>query len=320
MITVFLATYNRLETLRRTIDSYRVLQDPYELVIVDNGTDHPRCLSLLEEIAQEDHVSAIYTLKKVASMDELTANFNVAVKDQYKQKRRAGWFAVTDADICFEGTDQRALSAYVKIAEHTGCAAGPHLRPWGIPHGYPLRSRVMSTEARLLYRDSMQWFDGVPYALWTIDTTFHVFPRTDEFKRIGANTYRVGPPYDVMHLDWYVDFSHPIEENWVYINDLSPVGSWGKGWIQAAWNAARVSPDRMFYELKNASTCYHRDLCNTSFMLSWCYQYGFGVEKNMTFSLNHLRQAIPPWFEDFWRNEKDWINMVYKDDFSVFGW
>lgn len=319
-VTVFLATYNRLETLSATVESYQRFTTPYELVIVDNGTDHPRCLELLAEIEKQPDVRKVYRLPKIDSMPALTHNFNVAVYDQYRKRGRKGWFAITDADICFNGTSKDALDAYVELAKATGNAVGPHTRvDSGIAIGYPLRSRVLATESRLLYRSSMRWFDDIPYSPWPIDTTFHLFPRTHEFTRLKMNTVRCGPPYDAMHLDWYVDAAAPTEENWIYLNDRGSrgVGSWGGSWIRGFWRWYQRDP-MLAVDMLRKRYQDTGDLNNNAFMLAWAFQYGL-PEPDLDESRRWLNAAIPPgtpWLE----HRDDWLQMIYDDDFSSLGW
>jgi len=316
VITVFIGTFNRLDTLERTVRSFERFETPHEIVIVDNGTDHPKCLELLEQL--EGRVKKVYSLPACDSMEEATDNFNVAIRDQYEGDG-GEWFAVSEADICFDGTDPRALDAYIKLATETGTAVGPHTRvDAGIPACYPLRSRVLSTESRLLYASSMRWLDDIPYAHWQIDTTFHLFPRTRHFNRLHLNPIRVGPPFDAMHLDWYLDIFHPTEENAIYMPGLRPVGSWGKSWIRDFWGDFQKDPVVAFERLLAARRSYS-DLCNNAFMLSWCYQYGHGVTADLAESRRWLDAAIPS--GTVWEPlREDWLRMIYEDDFSVLGW
>lgn len=324
MITVFLATYNRLDTLLRTVNSFRRFTTPYELVIVDNGTHHPKAVSLLERIAKRPDVRKVYTLPRVRDMQGLTDHFNVAIKDQNRMLRKGGhhWFAVTDADICWDRTHPGALHQYVRLAKATGHSVGPHTRVEVFPKGYPLRSRVLATESRLLYKSTMKWHEGVPYSAWDIDTTFHVFPRERPFRRLKMNTVRVGPPYDAMHLDWYIDVRKPTEENWIYLAERRPpgVGSWGSDWLWGYWTQFQTDPQAAFHGLLKSKRA-DGDLCNTSFMLSWAHQFGFNEKgkPDRRASELELDRAVP-WNSVWWQYRSGYKKMIYSDDLSVLGW
>lgn len=320
MITVFIGTYNRFETLVRTVKSYKKFRTPHELVIVDNGTDNLYCQALLSRLEYEGKVKKVYWLPICNSMEEATDNFNIAIRDQF-ERFEAEWFAVSEADVCFEGTHPKALDAYVKLAEETGRPAGPHLRvDEKIPASYPLRSRVLACESRLLYKEDMSWLGKIPYTDCQIDTTFHLFPRTRFFKRLHMNPWRVGPPYDAMHLDWYLNINKPNRENEIYIPGTREIGSWGKAWIRNYWFWFQEDPVRAL-ELLHAEPAHRDDLCNNSFILSWAYQYGHGCEPNQDESEKWLRYAIPASDERYyWPYQQNWGKMIYLNDFSSLGW
>lgn len=319
MITVFIGTFNRLETLVRTVNSYARLATPHELVIVDNGSDNKQCKALLKQMVKDKRVKKVYNLPGCMGMEEATDNFNIAIRDQYEGSG-GEWFAVTEADVCFEGSDPESLNAYLEVAKATGRATGPHLRvDKDIPASYPLRTRVLTTESRLLYIDQMRWLDEwIPYTDCQIDTTFHLFPRTRFFNRLHLNPIRVGPPFTAMHLDWYLNIFAPNEENTIYLPGTRPIGSWGKSWIQDFWQNFQVSPD-LAYERLLADVRNPSDLDNNSFMLSWCHQYGHGVPIDLDASARWIDSAIP--HGTIWRDyRKDWMPMVYENDFSSLGW
>lgn len=318
-LTIFVGTYNRLETLERTVKSYAKLKTPHELVIVDNGTDDPECLALLEKL--EKRVKKIYSLPGCISMEEATDNFNIAIRDQYERGGKdKDWFAVSEADVCFDGTHPRALETYALLATVLGRPVGPHLRvDKNIPAHYPLRSRVLACETWMLYRDQMQWYDDIPYSECQIDTTFHLFPRRRFFDRLHMDPVRVGPPYDAMHLDWYLNIFKPNRENDIYIPGARPMGSWGKQWLRDFWLWFQESPEIAFENL-SLEPVDRTDLCNNSFMMSWCYQYGHGVEPNHEASSRWLSNAIPFPHDRYWPQGANWLKMVYLNDFSTLGW
>lgn len=330
-VTIFVSTYNRLATLTRTLDSYRAFDTPYEVVLVDNGTDDPECVDHLEWEAQRPEVVQVFNLPKLRTILDLPTNLSKAMRDRYRWLDKPPWFAVTDADICFEGSSPETLDAYIRVFKATEDAAGPHLRvDASIPHGYPLRSRILATDSRLLYRKSMKIVARVPCSLWSIDTTFHLFPRMPEFKRSSGgqsamDTLRCGPPYDAMHLDWYADITAPTRENEIYIADPAIISSWGGGWIQDFWLLFQNDPCEAFYAAQEAVQMNHQvDLRNELFILSWCFQHGyvpdeFPPEHHGFQSLQMLYAAIPP-ETPYWQHKEDWLKMIYDDDFRSLGW
>lgn len=318
-LTVFVGTFNRLTTLERTVRSYANLTTPHRLVIVDNGTTDPECRALLERLLRDGEVDRVVRCPQGWTMPALTWNFEHAIRAEYDHGKDGDWYAVSEADVCFDGTAPDALDAYIDLAAHTGYAVGPHTRvDAGIPACYPLRSRVLATEARLLYADAMEWHGDVPYSVQPIDTTFHCFPRRRDFPRLRMNTLRCGPPYDAMHLDWYLNIFDPEPEQAIYMDGKATIGSWGRLWIMDFWRwfqfDREVAFERLLRELRD-----HRDLDNNSFMLSWCYQYGHGVEANEAESVRWLDAAIPA--GTIWPPYRpDYLKMIYDDDFACLGW
>jgi hypothetical protein len=321
LVTIFVSTYNRLTTLTRTLNSFKNFVDPYEVVVIDNGSTHPACQKLLEKIEKRRDVRRVYRLEKIFHMDELTLNINQAMRDRYDEPDCPEWFAVTDADICFEGSSPYCLGAYVSLARHTGKVPGPHTRVNSdLPIGYPLRSRVLVCESRLLYKDTMHWLRSIPYSGWPIDNTFQVFPARTDFPRLQMDTVRVGPPYDAMHLDWYSDVFKPKAENFIYITDRAMVSSWGGGWIKAFWEIFQDSPEEAFRSAcADGERWEYRDFNNGYFIASWCRRYGVGCDIDIEQSVRLLDAAIPP-DRYYLQHREDYLDMIYRDDFSSLGW
>lgn len=320
MITIFLSTYNRIETLTRTILSFREQTHPYEVIVIDNGSDDPQALNALDEVDSYPEVLIVERFPKISDYDELTAHFNEAFAKN-SRSTSGDWYAVTDADICFEKSNPDSFRVYVEIAQETELAVGPHTSvDAGLSHGYPLRSRVCALESRLLYKDTMSWWGEIPYSCWQIDTTFHLFRRERVFNRLRMNTARVGPPCDAMHLDWYIDFWHPTRENYVYINNREAAGSWGRNWIADYWRRFQVNPTEAFEFLNAQPRDQNNDFCNNSFMLSWAHQHGAGTQADPNRSIGEMYRAIPEGRREVWEKQRDWTNMIYHDDFSSLGW
>ena len=319
MITIFIGTYNRVGTLMKTIDSYKNQTEPHELVIVDNGSDHPGCLAALRQLERGGHVKKVYHLPAVGSMEEATDNFNAAIEDQYN-KTGGDWFAVSEADVSFQDSSAFSLMVYVALSQLLDTAVGPHLRANDIPAYYPLRSRVLACENWMQYRRDMERVGGIHYNYCQIDTTFHLFKRRPFFDRLHMDPVRVARPYDAKHSDWYIDVYNPTVENRILIPDRSQLGSWGKSWIRDFWEWFQISPEHAFDQLSQAPKNDHDDLCNVSFILSWCYQYGQGVGRDWDLSKELLWSAIPKRFDRYWDLKDDWMAMIYENDFSSLGW
>jgi hypothetical protein len=322
LVSVFIGTTDRLSTLERTVASYAHLTTPHELILVDNGTEHPACRALLDRLERRRRVAKVYRFPPCNDMYRAAAHFTEAIADWHDQGRGGAWTAVSEADVCFDGTPADALAVYIALAEELGTAVGPHLRvDQAIPVGYPLRSRVLACETWMLYRNEMEWSEeGVPFSRTQIDTTFHLFPRDRFFSRLHMDPVRVGPPYDAMHLDWYLDVFSPVPENAIYIGGERKVGSWGKQWLRDYWFWFQEHGPEPAWELLLREPMNLGDICNVSMIRSWALQYGVGVARDLDASRDWLRSAIPFPNPRYWDREADWLEFVYDGNMSALGW
>jgi hypothetical protein len=164
----------------------------------------------------------------------------------------------------------------------------------------------------------MEWLDEIPFSRDPIDTTFHLFPASKSFNRLGMETVRVGPPWTATHSDWLIDFCNPTEENHAYILGCGEAASWGGRWLRGMFRAWLESPETAFdLLLKDEKT--HDDYFHPGFMLAWMYQYGHGCKQDVPRSKELIRAAIPAW-SPCWQFEHCWDDMVYGNDFSCLGW
>lgn len=318
-VAIFCVTFNRLDTLTRTLESYERLTTPHEVLIVDNGTDDPKCLALLEELSKKYH---IYQMSKLGSrgMNQFDENLSTALAD-YHGRSSTPWFAVSDCDCCFDISNPDTLDRFIDISE-TGKIVGPHLVADDIPPTYPLRTRVIRGENVNMSRQKMQWYRGVPYSGCPIDSTFHIFKRTPEFRRFHGEQVRVYRPYAVRHLDWYLDVFHPTEENLIYVNKLSGIGSYGSGWIQQYCRLLwEYGAERAFHGIKNKLNPNEavKDHSLDHYVISWCYQYGYGCEKNESEAIKWMLMANPPG-HPMEQYNNDAIEMVFRNNFTCMGW
>ena len=327
-LTVFVSTFNRIDTLTACVAALEAQERPKRIVIVDNGSRDPSAVRLLDELAEDYMVYRYPAIEDVPaeegddakhggeSMSAVQRNISRAFREEWDAGRRPPWFGVTDADVSVDGRAD-SLDVFIRLAEKTGRAIGPHLQVNAHPN-YPLRSAVMLTQSRVLFRGRMKWLGDIPYSDDPIDTTFHLFPSSPSFNRLGMETFRVGAPWWSTHLDWRIDVLNPTEENFAYILGCGEAASWGGRWIRGMFSAFIRSPEEAF-ALLEAERMTHSDYFYPGFMLSWMLQYGHGCEQDMERSREVLRAAIPDWSpcRDY---EQHWDALVYGDDLSCLGW
>ena len=253
-------------------------------------------------------------------MQAVQRNVQECFRMEWERDSTVKWYAMTDADVHLDGRED-SLDRYIQLAEGIGYAVGPHLR-LNVHDNYPLRACALIQHARILFWERMEWYDewweGVPFSRDPIDTTFHLFPASPTFNRLGMETVRVGPPWTATHSDWLIDFCNPTPENHAYILGCGEAASWGGRWLRPMFEKWLESPEAAFEYLLTEQPTYD-DYFHPWFMLAWMYQYGHGCEQDLRKSRALLREAIPSW-APVWEFEECWNDLVYENDQRCLGW
>jgi glycosyltransferase involved in cell wall biosynthesis len=288
-VVIFVVTYNRLSTLRRSLDAYSKFSTPHEIVIINNDTDDPSALEYLNSLPYK-----IYNFPKIFNVDQLEYNIAAGVK-KYYENNFAPYYAVSDCDICFEGVPDNTLDRYIELyhALSGRFNIGPALMIDQIPNCYPLKNKaVIDSAFDLLPRNQKNW-NGIQYNEVQIDTTFCLFSATNTtFKRL-SNTVRVNKPYAAHHLDWYIDIQNPLEDQIKYMFKKSPIGSSGGTFISGIYEDLQKSPEYAFQ--KRIIEWSNRELFSyyvEPYNLAWLLQFGIGCEKNVNESKKWIEKMI----------------------------
>lgn len=288
-VVIFVVTYNRLNTLRKSLDAYTKLSTPYEIVIINNDTDDPSALEYLKSLPYK-----IYTFPKIFNITELECNIVAGVK-RYYENNYAPYYAVSDCDICFEDAPHNTLDVYIDLHHALGGKynVGPALMIDQIPDWYPLKNKAIIDSTFDLLPHNQKLWNGVQYIEAGIDTTFCLFNANNtNFKRLSS-TVRVNKPYAAHHLDWYIDIRHPSEDQKIYMFKKSPVGSSGGTFISGIYEDLQKSPEYAFQ--KRISEWSNRDLFSyyvEPYNIAWMLQFGIGCEKNILESKKWIEKMI----------------------------
>lgn len=327
-LTIFVSTFNRLGTLANCLACLRRQDHPHRVVIVDNGSTHPEAVEYLELLSEDYTVYWMPRIEDVPaqegdedahggnSMQAVQRNVQECFRREWYAEPRPRWYAMTDADVWLDGP-HNSLDIYMALAEEIGYAVGPHLR-LSVHDNYPLRACALIQHARIMFRDRMEWFGEIPFSRDPIDTTFHLFPASPTFNRLGMETVRVGPPWTATHSDWLIDICNPTVENHAYILGCGEAASWGGRWLRPVFEKWLESPEAAFEYLLTEKPTYE-DYFHPWFMLAWMYQYGHGCEVDLKKSRSYMRKAIPRW-APVWEFAEDWDALVYRNDQSFLGW
>lgn len=326
-LTIFVATFNRIDTLERCLFYLECQSHPKRIVIVDNGSWDTTAVSLLKQLEKQYTVYWLPRIEDVPpepgddaahggdAMQAVQRNVNEAVRHEWENEPRPRWYAMTDADVWLDGPPE-SLDIYMQLAEESGRAVGPHLK-LSAHLNYPLRGAAIIQHARILFRERMFWWSDIPHSIDPIDTTFHLFTASGWFNRLGMETFRVGPPWTATHSDWLIDFQNPTEENYAYILGCGEAASWGGRWIKGMFEAWLRSPEEAFALLESEHK-KHDDYFYPGFMLSWALEFGQGCEIDLVRSRRVLRRAFPHWSPCL-AYEQHWEALLAGDE-SCLGW
>jgi hypothetical protein len=213
-IPIVINNFNRLEFLLRLLKSLTI-RGYRNIVILDNLSTFPPLLSYYESCPHD-----VIRLEK---------NFGEKAlwKSGFIKKINSSFFAYTDPDveIIDECPDDfldhfRNILIERKLAHKVGFS----LKIDDLPNHYPLSEQVYQWEKNF-YTELVA--DNLYRA--PIDTTFALYrPRCDRLIRSrSAEIYRVGIPYQLRHLPWYVNPENLSEEEQYYI-DTCKINGWMK--------------------------------------------------------------------------------------------
>jgi glycosyltransferase involved in cell wall biosynthesis len=287
-VAIFVVTFNRLNVLGRSLESYKHFTTPHEIIIIDNGTENQDSLAYLKSLPYKT-----YSFDKVSTMDQLEENIAKGVKKYYETNYAPFW-AVSDCDICFEGTGGDALDVFIELNRALKVNVGPNILIDNIPIGYPLRSKIIMEGFWPLAEKNQSDFNGLKYIHAPIDTTFCLFNAQNGviFKRL-SNTIRVNKPYAAYHLDWYIDIFNPSPDQLVYMKKWAGVGSFGSSYISRICEDVRQDRKRAF-ETRIAEW-EKKEVVSWSiepYIISWMYQFGIGCSQNIPESKKWLEKMF----------------------------
>ena len=279
-VAIFVITYNRLHTLRRSLEAYNKLSTPHEIIIIDNGTNDPAALAYLQTLPYK-----IYTLPKITIFDNLKTNIVSGIV-RYYEHNYAPFYAVSDCDICFDDAGHNTLDIYIGLYEGLGGKynIGPALRIDCIPNHYPLKNKAIIDSAFDFLPHRQKTYNGVKYNEVGIDTTFCMFPAGTAFGPLSS-TVRVNIPYAAHHLDWYIDIKDPTPDQLVYMFKDCAIGSSGGSFISGMYEDLQISPEYAFQ--KRISQWEHKELfsyCIDPYHIAWMLQFGIGCQQDIAVS------------------------------------
>jgi len=186
--------------------------------IIDNDSTYPPLLEWYE--------SCPY---KVVKLHENVGHLSIFKTGLHKHFR-SSYFAYTDSDleICEECPDD-FMETFVRLLQNDPRAVkvGFSLRIDDLPDHYSKKQDVVNWESQF-WKKCVDSINGAKVYKAPIDTTFAVYKPW--FKgghvRFKDRNLRVGPPYSMRHLPWYLDEDDMSEEDRYYLSTIKTSTHW----------------------------------------------------------------------------------------------
>ena len=240
MIPIFIITCNRLEVLKKSMQSYHdYIKTPFEVVICDQGSTFKPTIEFLEKLKSDGTI--VYRWKKNLNIgrkrnlrrDDIGISENI--QDYFKTHPKSN-YVVADPDIVLDNVDGDIFEAYAHLLNIMPeiVAVGIVCRIDDIPDCYPLKEKVLSDSSG--HRRAFLWtrhtinYKGkqVEYVFDKIDTGFGMFRAGARWQRIkkGIEAIRTFAPYSAKHLDWYICPENLTEDQRYYMQHASTNIHW----------------------------------------------------------------------------------------------
>jgi len=224
MIPIFIITCDRLEALKKSMQSYYdYIKTPFEVVIIDFGSSFGPMIDFLKKLENEN--MKIYWQDRISLKAEL--NSIDGIIQNYFESHPKSNYVVTDPDIALDNIEGNILDVYSYLLENIKqiSVVGPMLRIDDIPDCYPKKEKLLSGgwhkdfHSRkintILYEDKI-----IKYVFAPIDTTFGMIRAGKRWVRPMRGA-RVLAPYSARHLDWYLDPENLTEDQKYYMKHAS---------------------------------------------------------------------------------------------------
>jgi len=225
MIPIFIITYDRLEVLKQSIQSYRDnIKTSFEIVIIDFGSTYEPTIKYLKKLEQEKVF--VYWQEKIIHRFRFNKHVGDPIRYYFTTHPKSN-YVVTDPDIALDNVEGDILDVYAHILETLPAIniVGTMLRIDDIPDHYPRKSEAIEHEMRhnppnvevanIQYKNR-----DIQYIHCRIDTTFGMHRAENHFNRLRS-AVRVQPPYAARHLDWYLDPENLTPDQKYYMEHAS---------------------------------------------------------------------------------------------------
>jgi len=234
-IPIFVITFNRLETLKRTLQSYYdTIKSPWELVINDHGSTYPQTVEYLKGLESKG-IKVYWKGEMVREPNYQTMPKVAETIADYFTHNPPSKFVVTDDDYALE-SDGDILEAFSYLLDSHPEAEviGPEMILWDIPDGYADKQRCINhyEHTRIIYKQNNPDLLGrynnkyiYGHSQW-VESNFGMYRPGTNWTCVRKMGYRTFEPYMIRHLAWYIT-SENITPDYQYYLDTRMAGKGG---------------------------------------------------------------------------------------------
>lgn len=244
MIPIFIITCDRIEILKKSMQSYHdCIKTPFEVVICDQGSTFKPMKEVLKEL--ESNGIVVYRWKEGLNdgkKENLRRNDRKIEENiqNYFESRPKSNYVVTDPDIFLDNVGCDILEVYAYFLEKIPQinTVGPMLRIDDIPDYYPAKNYLISSSLHVKYHstkvNNIQYKGrNIKYVFAPIHTSFGMYRKETRWRGYSKNAVRVLAPYSAKHLDWYVDMKNLSDDQKYYMEHASTNAHWSK--MELTW-------------------------------------------------------------------------------------
>lgn len=212
-IPIIIVNYNRYNTLVPLIDWLMNLDSTVSIIIVDNASTYQPLLDFYDVLdlpnLQVLRFDENHGLNKLIAISQTMQTYD--------------YYVVTDADLIpYSDTGSDILERMKKMLlkykdiNHIGAS----LEVKDIPDHYPLRDAVLKWEGQFWkIKREEEVFEAF------VDTTFGMYRSESQVMKLYP-ALRLGKPYTLKHVDWYIDPGAINDETKFTLETMSTVSTW----------------------------------------------------------------------------------------------
>lgn len=225
-IPIFIITHNRLNILKRSVDSYqKSINHPIRIIFYNVASTYQPTIDYIT--SKEKEGCKIYNSK--INNHKLVIN---AIKDYLDKHPQCKYYVLTDPDIELDNVNDDILDFYIHVLNKTNVnSVGPMLRIDDIPNHYPRKQLAIKGHTiqfwskkkfKIKYKNKL-----FEFIRCRTDTTFQLASRNNIPSNFpNGNVIRCLAPYSARHLDWYLDPNNITPCQKYYSKTSSSISHW----------------------------------------------------------------------------------------------